>query len=108
MASINYLWGNVAGLVVFPPGTGIDDAAGYIINGSLSAPELMAELDEANHWNKGNLDLPASFSGSITPRQMMDAMGVLGWFVTPDAELSAALAAEDAAPEPPEDEIPIY
>lgn len=112
MASINYSWQGTAGLIVFPAGTKLDDEAAFTVNGSLSVAELVEELDEARHWNTGNLNLPLTFNGNVSPRQLLTGLGVLGWFIDPDAEFTAALDAENAADEAQpgelDDDSPIF
>lgn len=108
MANINFSWQGMAGVIVFPAGTGLDDAAGFTLTGSLTVAQLVAELDEVKHWNRGNLALPGTFGGEVTPREMLTALGILGWFVDPDVELAALLASDDDRPAPPDDDDTAY
>lgn len=108
MASIKYGWQGAAGLIVFPFGTGLDDEAEFTINGTLNMSDLVMELDEARMMNRGNLALPRTFAGAVSPRYVITALGILGWDCQPDEELTNAINQENAAPEPPADEETIF
>lgn len=93
MPSIRYKFLAATGIVTFPEGTGLHDDALFTVTGDHTTAEAIYELDGAKDINGTHMRLADDYAAAVSPYEVMNAMGIMGWRYTLDPALEIALEA---------------